>query len=465
MNIALIGPTGAGKGTHAHRLMQRFGLLHLDTGELFRENLDNHTAVGFLARRYLEQGELVPDEVVDALVAERLWHLERDSGLLFDGFPRTASQAEFLDKALADTNRSLDAAIFLQLDDDKIEQRILKRVICPRCHLPFHPELHPPRHEDTCDSCGGPLKKRPDDIPQMLRVRQRAFRRAVSPVLEHYRSSRRLIIVDADAPVETVLARLIDAVKGAQSKDRRLFTDVSTASVAAPAAPAAVETATTGLNIILVGAPGSGKGTQAEQLRDRFGLSHIATGDLFRQNLKDNTELGQLAKTYMDRGALVPDEVTEAMVEDRLSKEPPDKGFILDGFPRTLPQARALDEIMDHIGRRLDAVLYIKVADAEIQKRLGGRRVCRSCQTPYHVNFKPPQQEGICDVCGGELYQRDDDNPSTIHSRLETFHQQTAPIINYYQDAGLVIEIDGERDVPAVIASTVEIVQGLSARR
>lgn len=466
MNIALIGPTGAGKGTHAQRLIKRFDLLHLDTGELFHEHADNHTAIGFLAQRYLQQGEFVPDEVVDALVAERLWHMDKDRGVLFDGFPRTASQAEFLDKALGESNRVLDAVIYLDVDEKHLGERILKRVMCPRCHLPYHPEFKPPRHEGLCDACGGTLTKRPDDIPQMLRVRQRAFRRAVLPVLEHYRSSRRLIVIRADDPVETVLGRLIESVDTVKNRDGRpLAVDNAPVTGGGERVSAPAVAAGAGLNLILVGAPGSGKGTQAEQLRDRFRLAHIATGDLFRENLKNQTELGQLAKTYMDRGALVPDEVTEAMVEERLAREPAQRGFILDGFPRTLPQARALAEIMEHIGRRLDAVLYIKVSDDVILQRLGGRRVCRSCQTPYHMEFKPPQQGGICDACGGELYQRDDDNPVTIHSRLATFHQQTAPIVNYYRDAGLLIEIDGERDVPAVVEDTITAVHSLPASR
>ncbi|MCA9403073.1 MAG: adenylate kinase [Candidatus Omnitrophica bacterium] len=464
MNIALLGPTGAGKGTHAQRLIKRFDLLHLDTGELFHEHSENHTAIGFLAQRYVQQGEFVPDEVVDALVAERLWHMDKDRGVLFDGFPRTASQAEFLDKALAESHRTLDAVIYLDVKEEHLGQRILKRITCPHCHLPYHPEFKPPRHEGICDACGGQLTKRPDDIPQMLRVRQRAFRRAVQPVLDHYRTSRRLLVIAADDPVELVLARLIEAVETVQRNDGRPFTAENvTVAGTSERDGARPDDTVTGINLILVGAPGSGKGTQAEQLRDRFGLTHIATGDLFRENLNNKTELGQLAKTYMDRGALVPDEVTEAMVEERLAREPSDIGFILDGFPRTLPQARALEEILVHIGRRLHAVLYIKVSDNAILKRLGGRRVCRSCQTPYHAEFKPPRHDGICDACGGELYQRDDDNPVTIHSRLSTFHQQTAPIINFYQDAGLLIEIDGEQAVDTVVRATDAAVHSLSS--
>ena len=172
------------------------------------------------------------------------------------------------------------------------------------------------------------------------------------------------------------------------------------------------------LDLVLLGGPGSGKGTQAEQLEKQLKLPHIATGDLFRDNLKNATDLGKLAKTYMDRGELVPDDVTEAMVEERLARPDTRDGFILDGFPRTLPQAQALMEMMAALQRRISGVIYIKVSDEAIVGRLSGRLICRNCQTPFHQQFKPPHKSGVCDGCGGELYQRDDDNPNTVCARL-----------------------------------------------
>ncbi|MDH3693211.1 MAG: adenylate kinase [Gammaproteobacteria bacterium] len=203
--------------------------------------------------------------------------------------------------------------------------------------------------------------------------------------------------------------------------------------------------------LVLIGGPGSGKGTQAEQLQVHLDLPHIATGDLFRENLNKKTDLGMLAKSYMDKGALVPDDVTEAMVEERMARSDAKKGFILDGFPRTLPQAQALTDIMNAANRCINGVIYIRVSDEEIVRRLSGRLICRNCQTPYHVDFKPPAVEGVCDACNGELYQRDDDNPNTIRARLKTFHGQTGPVINYYRDAGILVEIDGEGEVSKVI--------------
>jgi adenylate kinase len=213
---------------------------------------------------------------------------------------------------------------------------------------------------------------------------------------------------------------------------------------------------------VLLGAPGSGKGTQAEQLSRQLNLPHIATGDLFRENLKNQTELGQLAKAYMDRGELVPDDVTEAMVRERLARPDTQAGFILDGFPRTLPQAEALTEIMTGLQRRIDGVLYIKVSDQEIMDRLSGRLICRNCQATYHLKFKPPAQPGICDRCGGPLYQRDDDNPETVGARLKTFHTQTEPVIDYYRQAGLLIEISGEGAVSEITAKVLTAVGDLA---
>lgn len=195
--------------------------------------------------------------------------------------------------------------------------------------------------------------------------------------------------------------------------------------------------------IVLFGAPGSGKGTQAEIIRRQFDFVHVATGDLFRENLKHETELGKLAKGYMEKGALVPDDLTAAMLKDRLQRDDECAGYILDGFPRTLPQAEALSRILSEVNLKLAAVVYLQVSDQLIIERLSGRLICRNCQAPYHIPSRPPKKEGVCDSCGGELYQRADDNPKTVQARLDTFRQQTAPLIEYYQKAGVLREIPG----------------------
>jgi adenylate kinase len=202
--------------------------------------------------------------------------------------------------------------------------------------------------------------------------------------------------------------------------------------------------------IVLLGPPASGKGTQAAQLREALKLPHVASGDLFRENLKDQTELGLKAKAYMDRGELVPDDVTIAMVMERLSRSDCRNGALLDGFPRTIAQAEALDRALAAQGHRISAVPYIAVPDEVLVERVAGRRICRRCGEAYHVKFNPPRQPGVCDNDGGELYQRDDDKPDTVRKRLKVYWEQTSPLIDYYRCHGTLLEIDGDQAIEAV---------------
>ncbi|MGW1027065.1 adenylate kinase [Streptomyces sp. NPDC002577] len=196
------------------------------------------------------------------------------------------------------------------------------------------------------------------------------------------------------------------------------------------------------MRIVLVGPPGAGKGTQAAFLAKNLSIPHISTGDLFRANISQGTELGKRAKAYMDAGNLVPDEVTIGMAKDRMSQPDAENGFLLDGFPRNVSQAEALDETLKAEGMKLDAVLDLEVPEDEVVKRIAGRRVCRKDSSHvFHATYSPPQQDGVCDVCGGELYQRDDDSEETVRKRLEVYHTQTEPIIDYYRNQGLLITI------------------------
>ena len=196
------------------------------------------------------------------------------------------------------------------------------------------------------------------------------------------------------------------------------------------------------MRIVLVGPPGAGKGTQAAFLANNLSIPHISTGDLFRANISRQTELGKLAKSYMDKGELVPDEVTIAMAKDRMEQPDAENGFLLDGFPRNVSQAEALDEMLKAETMKLDAVLDLEVPEDEVVKRIAGRRVCRNESAHvFHVTYKQPKQAGVCDVCGGELYQRDDDSEETVRKRLEVYHTQTEPIIDYYRAQSLVVTI------------------------
>ncbi|MFF5144109.1 adenylate kinase [Streptomyces sp. NPDC013157] len=211
------------------------------------------------------------------------------------------------------------------------------------------------------------------------------------------------------------------------------------------------------MRIVLVGPPGAGKGTQAVRLAEMLGIPHISTGDLFRANISKQTELGKLAKSYMDAGDLVPDEVTIAMAKDRMEQPDAANGFLLDGFPRNVSQAEALDRLLSDEGIELDAVLDLEVPEAEVVKRIAGRRVCRNDSSHvFHVTYSPPKQEGVCDICGGELYQRDDDSEDTVRTRLEVYHTQTEPIIDYYKAQGLVVTISSLGPVDEITQRALE---------
>ncbi|ANS67286.1 adenylate kinase [Streptomyces lincolnensis] len=211
------------------------------------------------------------------------------------------------------------------------------------------------------------------------------------------------------------------------------------------------------MRIVLVGPPGAGKGTQAAFLAQNLSIPHISTGDLFRANISQQTELGKLAKSYMDAGNLVPDEVTIGMAKDRMEQSDAEGGFLLDGFPRNVSQAEALDEMLHSEGMKLDAVLDLEVPEEEVVKRIAGRRICRNDSAHvFHVSYKAPKKEGVCDVCGGELYQRDDDSEETVRKRLEVYHTQTEPIIDYYKAQGLVVTISALGKVEDVTGRAME---------
>ncbi len=213
------------------------------------------------------------------------------------------------------------------------------------------------------------------------------------------------------------------------------------------------------MKIIMLGAPGAGKGTQAKQIADKYGIPHISTGDIFRANIKAGTELGKKAKAYMDAGGLVPDELVCDLVVDRIQKDDCENGFILDGFPRTIPQAEALTAALESIGSKMDYAIDIEVQDEAIINRMAGRRACLNCGATYHIVNIPPKKEGVCDRCGSEIVLRDDDKPETVQKRLEVYHEQTQPLIDYYTAQGILKEVDGTLPMDTVFDKIVEIVE------
>ena len=211
------------------------------------------------------------------------------------------------------------------------------------------------------------------------------------------------------------------------------------------------------MKIVMLGAPGAGKGTQANMIAEKYNIPHISTGDIFRANIKNGTELGKEAKGYMDKGLLVPDELTVKLLLDRVAQDDCKNGYVLDGFPRTIPQAEVLDSELTKNGEKIDFAVNVDVPDENIIHRMGGRRACLKCGATYHVEYVPPKKEGICDVCGSELVLRDDDKPETVKNRLKIYHDQTQPLIEYYSKKKVLHSVDGTQDMKKVFADITAI--------
>ncbi len=216
------------------------------------------------------------------------------------------------------------------------------------------------------------------------------------------------------------------------------------------------------MNLILLGPPGSGKGTQAKKIVEKYGIPQISTGDMLREAVAKGTELGKEAKKYMDAGQLVPDEVVIGIVKERLQQPDCEKGFILDGFPRTIAQAEALDKILEEMGKKIDAVINIQVPEEEVVKRIVYRRTCKNCGAVYHLIYNPPKEDNKCDKCGGELYQRDDDKEETVRKRYKVYKEQTEPLVEYYAKKGILYNIDGTKSIDEVFQEIDKILQKLA---
>lgn len=211
------------------------------------------------------------------------------------------------------------------------------------------------------------------------------------------------------------------------------------------------------MKIIMLGAPGAGKGTQAKMIADKYKIPHISTGDIFRMNIKNGTDLGMEAKKYMDQGLLVPDELTVRILLDRVAKEDCKDGYVLDGFPRTIPQAEVLEDALNKLGDKIDYAINVEVPDEHIIRRMGGRRACLSCGATYHIEHVPPKKEGVCDQCGQELVLRDDDKPETVQNRLRVYQEQTQPLIDFYRERNVLKSVDGTQDMQDVFHAIVEL--------
>ncbi len=211
------------------------------------------------------------------------------------------------------------------------------------------------------------------------------------------------------------------------------------------------------MKIIMLGAPGAGKGTQAKMIAEKYSIPHVSTGDIFRANIKNGTELGKQAKEYMDAGKLVPDELTVKILLDRVAQDDCKNGYVLDGFPRTIPQAEVLENALNDLGDKIDFAVNVDVPDENIVRRMSGRRACLKCGATYHIEHIPPKKEGICDTCGSELVLRDDDKPETVQNRLKVYHEQTQPLIDFYTERKVLRTVDGTKDMKEVFADIIAI--------
>lgn len=459
VTMAVIGPPGAGKGTQSRTLCDRFDMELVSTGVLFRQALYDGTALGLSARKHMDSNELVPDELVDAIVEEKVRMVSAERGIMFDGSPRTTVQARWIDDLLRDVDRQLELVVYVFVPDDDIVERLRGRLACRQCEATYHELTRPPSTPGVCGRCTGELYRRMDDEGQVVRARLRTFRRNIDPVLRLYEGDGRLIVVDGCLPVDDLSGELAALVEATQLGQHPSTTRVI------PLVETSLEMiADVVAGIVLLGGPGSGKGTQAVHIAQALGVPHISSGDLFRENLKAQTDLGRLAKTYMEAGELVPDEVTEEMVRTRLCEPDAEGGFVLDGFPRSRAQAEALEEMLTQTGRQLAGVLDVGVSDDEIVRRLSGRLTCRNCQASYHTEFKAPAEDGTCDVCGGALYRRDDDDPATIRARLRTFHGNAAPLAGFYDERGLLVSLDGEGDQAEVTKRVLASAHDIAGR-
>jgi adenylate kinase len=454
MHVALIGAPASGKATLSPRLARRFDLLRVSPDVLLRSNLSRQSTLGLLARRHIQRGDLLPDEIVAAMLEERMRQAPNARGALFEAFPRTVSQAAFLDEMLKGLGRRLDVVLRLTVTEEVVLERLQGRSVCQQCRSTFHRECEPfiGCPEGECE--GEHLYRRDDDQPHLAGQRLRAFRRSSAPLMDLYQQAGKLVILDANGSpdaVERSAARVLEAFRE-RSLETATSEDVdrirALRPVAKPLSEAQVQRPT--LDVAFLGGPGSGKGTQSERLARELGIPHIATGDLFRSNIREQTELGRLAQTYMHGGELVPDEITDGMVRRRLGEPDAADGFVLDGFPRTLPQAEALTEMLNEMGRRLSSVVHLDVVDEVIVARLSGRLVCRECQRPFHETDNPFEScpEGRCR--GEHLDRRDDDAPETVRARLRTYRAETEPLVGYYRELGILVEIDGQGDVEEV---------------
>jgi adenylate kinase len=387
MQIVLLGPPGAGKGTQATRVAGRFRLAHVAIGDIFRDQVARGTELGRVAQGFMDSGELVPDEVVSEIVMDRLGKRDCRAGFLLDGYPRNLAQARTLDHWLGQRRAPLEAVLHLVVPRQELLRRLAER-------------------------------SRADDNEQTIHNRLRVFTTTVRPLIDYYAGQDVLIDVDAGGAVDEVTRRITACLEETVLARRGR----------PPGAEAVVP-----MRIVLLGAPGAGKGTQGSRIAARLGVPHVAVGNTFRANVAQGTPLGRVAQEYLDSGELVPDEVVNEIVMDRLGGPDCRTGFVLDGYPRSVTQAEVLDEMLGQLNTPLEAALDLEVSKDELFHRLAGSR-------------------------------RPDDSPRILHRRLEIFTRTTRPLADYYAERGLLVAVDGRGSIGEVAERVQASLQRFAAR-
>lgn len=428
MNIAIIGPNCAGKTTCAKKIAKEFGLLRFSLGQMIKDSIRAHTFLGLMTRPYAVRGNFVPDEVANAALEEKITSNTEARGFVFDGFPCTLYQAVYMIDLLQQQGMKLDGVIFMKVAPDTTFERAFAR-----------------------KSTDEQIEKTPESISGRINN----YKNVAEPILRLFANSSSFLIVDAERSNEETYPQIRSFIK---SVENETFKPTPIASLekeidqflASYHLTEKTPVSTSPLNLVLMGPPGCGKGTHSGCLSEFLSVPAISTGNLFRDHLKNKTALGAIAGAFINAGRLVPDAVTAAIVKKRLNDTDAMHGFILDGFPRTVPQADALDTILTVSSRSLDGVIYINVPDEEIIRRMAGRRFCPRCQNTYHILFNKPKKEGVCDLDGEKLIIRSDDKESTVKERLEAYRRQTLPVIEHYRQRGLLQEIIGKAQIDIV---------------
>lgn len=418
--LILFGPPGAGKGTHSPKIVEKYSTPSLSTGDMLREAVAAGTEVGLKAKAVMESGGLVSDDIVVGIIRDRIKADDCKKGFILDGFPRTVEQAKALDKMLEETGEKVGRVLELNIPDEVLEERICGRWIHKASGRSYHVKFAPPKSytggEPSSDNMkddetGEALIQRADDNAEALKTRLKSYHDQTEPILDYYGPKANVVRVNANQELDKVWA------------------DVSAAL--------------SRVILILFGPPGAGKGTHSPKIVEKMCTPSLSTGDMLREAVAAGTEIGKKAKAVMESGGLVSDEIVVGIIKDRIAHPDCQEGFILDGFPRTVEQSKALDAMLAADGERVSRIIELNVPDEVLEERICGRWLHKGSGRSYHVKFAPPKSytggepttENMKDDLTGEpLMQRADDNADALKTRLKGYHDQTEPILDYYKD-------------------------------